>query len=130
MALAGYDIQVTTVRFPDPTAAKTVAVFKAPAVGATIRSAYAISDATVDNTVGTNAFTLTLLDGGQTGVGTAEVGAFGTGATDWVALTQQAATMTQYGLDGGDWLMAKYDEVGTIAPGNLLVCVHWTAGGS
>lgn len=129
MSIAGYNTKITTVRFPDPAAAsKTVPLFKAPAVGATVIRAYAIPTATFDAD-GSNHYTVTLRDGGQAGTGTTNMGGAGGASVDWTALTQKELTLAQNSVDGGDWIHAHYAETGTVAPGDIIVCVEWTAGG-
>lgn len=127
--IAGYNTNISTARFPDFAGDGKVPLFKAPAVGATIIRAYAIPDATFDAD-GSNHYAVKLLDGGQTGVGTTEMAAAGGASVDWTAFTEKALAVSQAGVDGGDWVIVQYDEAGTVAPGNLVVCVEWAAGGS
>lgn len=129
MSLSGYDVQVTSIAFADQAGDGIFAVLKAPAVGATVVAAYAIASATFDAD-GSNHYVVSLLDGGADGTGTTSMGSVGGASVDWTAQTAKALTLTQTGVDGGDWILAKYDETGTVAPGNVVVCVHWTAGGS
>ena len=129
MTIAGYNINVSTVSFPDQAGADVIPMFKAPAVGATILAAYFISDATFDAD-GSNHYTVSILDGGATGTGTTSMGSFGGASVDTTADTENVITMTSDPVDGGDWIHAHYTETGTVAPGNIYVCVHWTAGGT
>lgn len=129
MSLAGYDTQVTTITFADQTADRTFNLFKAPAVGATIRAAYAASTVAFDAD-GSNHFAISLIDGGADGTGTASIATVGGASVDWAANTAKALTISADGLDGGDWVNVLYNEEGTVAPGTVTVCVHWTAGGS
>lgn len=127
--IAGYNTNISTVRFPDFAGDGKVPLFKAPAVGATIIRAYAIPDATFDAD-GSNHYAVKLLDGGQDGVGTDVMASVGGASVDWTALTAKPLAVTQASVDGGDWIVVHYDETGTVAPGNLVVCVEWAAGGS
>lgn len=129
MSIAGYNINVTTVIFEDKAGDATMALFKAPAVGATILAAYINPSATFDAD-GSNHYTVSLLDGGADGTGTTSMGSYGGASVDYVANTGYTMTITQDAVDGGDWILVKYDEAGTVAPGNITVCVHWTAGGT
>ena len=129
MSLAGYDTQVTSLAFADQAGDGTFAAFKAPAVGATIIAAYFVPSATFDADAN-NHYTVSLLDGGATGIGTTSMGSYGGASVDYVAATACTLTLTQDAVDGGDWVMVKYDETGTVAPGNIVVCIHWVAGGT
>ena len=129
MTIAGYNTKTFTVSFPDQTAADIIPGFKAPSVGATILNAYFISDATFDAD-GSNHYTVSVTDGGADGTGTTDIGAFGGASVDTVADTENVITMTTDSVDGGDWIMISYDETGTVAPGNITVCIEWTAGGT
>lgn len=126
--IAGYNTKITSVRFPDFAGDGKVPLFKAPAVGATVLRAYAIPDAAFDAD-GSNHYTVRLLDGGQAGVGTDVMAAAGGASVDWTAFTEKALALSAPSVDGGDWVIVQYDEQGTVAPGNLVVCVEWTAGG-
>lgn len=129
MSLAGYDVQVTSFMFADQTADRLFGVLKAPAVGATIKAAYLLPTASF-NADANNHYTVTIMDGGADGTGTVSMGSFGGASVDTTANTAEAFTMTSYSVDGGDWINVNYDETGTVAPGNITVCIHWTAGGS
>lgn len=129
MTIAGYNINVTSLRFPDQAGAQAFALFKAPAVGATILAAYAVPSETFDAD-GSNHFTVSLLDGGAAGTGTTSMGAAGGASVDWTEDTAKALTITQDSVDGGDWVRVAYAETGTVAPGDITICVHWTAGGT
>lgn len=129
MTIAGFNTKITLIKFPDLTTDGIVAGFKAPAVGATILRAYFIADATF-NADGSNYFSVSITDGGATGVGTTDIGVWGGASADTVALTENAIVMTTDSVDGSDWIMISYDETGTVAPGNITVCIEWTAGGT
>lgn len=128
MSIAGYNHQVTTINFADQAGDETFAVFQAPFGGATIKSAAAIAtEATTASTA--NYFSLTLIDGGAAGTATTTIGTAG-GTVGWAADTDQAFTVNTSldELDAGDWLMVKYDETGTVAPGEITVVVEWVHG--
>ena len=129
MTVSGYNTKIFTTTFPDQAGADVIPGFKAPAVGATILSAYCISDATFDAD-GSNHYTVSIIDGGATGVGTTSMGSFGGASVDTVADTQNTITMTTDSVDGGDWIHVSYAETGTVAPGNITVVIEWTAGGT
>lgn len=129
MSIAGYNTQVIQRSFVDQTADEILHIMKAPFGGMTVQAAYAIADATFDAD-GSNHFTVSLIDGGASGTGTTSMGSVGGASVDWTADTAKALTMTQTGLDEGDWLSVQYDETGTVAPGELTIVVHWTQGGT
>lgn len=130
MGLAGYNQHIATVVFADPAAASgKFPIMKAPAVGMTIIRAFAIHSATFDAD-GSNHFTVGLLDGGAAGTGTTSMGSVGGASVDTTAYTAREITLTQTGLDGGDWLLASYAETGAVAPGTTTIVVEWTPGGS
>lgn len=129
MSLAGYDVHVVSVQFADQAGDEVFAAFKAPAVGATIIGAWVVASETFDAD-GINYYTVSLLDGGATGTGTTSMGSVGGASVDFTADTAAALTITQDAVDGGDWVMVKYDETGTVAPGDITVCIHWVAGGT
>lgn len=129
MSIAGFNTKFTTIDFDDPAGDLTIAAFRAPAVGATILGAWIVPSATFDAD-GSNHYAVQLLDGGAAGTGTTVMGSVGGASVDHTANTAEALTMTQDAVDGGDWVMIKYDEAGTVAPGHVSVCIEWTAGGS
>lgn len=129
MSIAGYNTNITTVVFPDQAGADVIPGFRAPAVGATILRAVAIADATFDAD-GSNHFTVSLIDGGADGTGTDAMAAAGGASVDWTADTEKELTITAASVDGSDWVHVSYAETGTVAPGNVTVCIEWTAGGS
>lgn len=129
MSIAGYNTNITCVTFPDQAGADVIPGFRAPAVGATILRAVAIADATFDAD-GSNHFTVSLYDGGATGTGTTSMGSAGGASVDWTADTEKELTLTQDSVDGDDWVHVHYTETGTVAPGNITVCIEWTAGGT
>ena len=129
MTISGYNTKINLISFPDQTTADVIVGFKAPEVGATILRAYFISDATFDADA-SNHYTVSLIDGGATGTGTTSMGSFGGASIDTVADTQNVIAMTTYSVDGSDWIHVSYAETGTVAPGNITVCIEWTAGGT
>lgn len=130
MSIAGYNTKITSITIPDPAGDATIPVFKAPAVGATILNAYASMSAAIAAN-GSNLVTCSLIDGGQDGSGTTQIAVRTGGASvGWDALELHALTVSADSLDGGDQLLFKYDETGTVAPGYVTVVVEWTAGGT
>ena len=129
MTIAGFNTKVTTVIVPDPAGDATILLFKAPEVGATILNAYAACSTAIASHA-TNIITGSLLDGGADATGTTSMAAFGGANTAWAANEANAMTVTQDSVDGGDNVLFKYDEGGTVAPGYFVVTVEWTAGGS
>ena len=129
MTIAGYNTHFTTVSFPDQAGADVIPGFRAPAVGATILRAVIIPDATFDAD-GSNHYTVTLIDGGATGIGTDVLATVGGASVDYVADTEKEMTISSDSVDGSDWIHVSYAETGTVAPGNITVCIEWTAGGT
>ena len=129
MTIAGYNTKITTLWFPDQTTADMSPGFRAPAVGATILRAVIIPDATFDADA-SNHYTVTLVDGGATGTGTTTIATVGGASVDFVADTEAEMTISTDSVDGSDWVHVKYIETGTVAPGNITVCIEWTAGGT
>lgn len=128
MSIAGYNTHITTITFPDQAGDDVIPGFRAPAVGATILRAVMIPDATFDADA-SNYYTVSILDGGADGTGTTSMGSVGGASVDFTADTEAELTMTSDAVDGDDWIHVKYDETGTVAPGNITVCIEWTAGG-
>ena len=129
MTIAGYNTHFTTVSFPDQAGADVIHGFRAPAVGATILRAVIIPDATFDADA-SNHYTVTLIDGGATGIGTDVLATVGGASVDYVADTEKEMTISSASVDGSDWIHVSYAETGTVAPGNITVCIEWTAGGT
>lgn len=128
----GYDHVATVQRtISDPGADGTFPIFRVPSriAKAEIIAAWAAIDTAISG-AGT-IVQLTLLDGGASGTlaaGTlsAALGASGTG--DWSANVPRSFTISEGTLDGGDYVLLKYDESGTIAPKNIYVEIHWVSG--
>lgn len=81
----------------------------------------------------TNFVKLTLQDGGADGTGTAAVGAeltnLATGSNGaWTAADPKDFGVSEALLDEGDRLMLKYDEGGTVAPGDIRVSGWFVVG--
>lgn len=129
MSIAGYNTQIFTTTFVDQAGADVIPGFRAPAVGATILRAVAIADATFDAD-GSNHFTVSIIDGGADGTGTTSMGSAGGASVDWTADTEKELTLTSDSVDGDDWIHIQYAETGTVAPGNITVCIEWTHGGT
>lgn len=126
----GSQRQVAAVGFSDPTADKYIPILRAPADsvltieggGAATITAVAASTA--------NYVTLTLLNGGAKGTAvTALSDAIG-GTAGWAANTDKDFTVVDGSgkLAAGEWLVAKYDEEGTVAPGTFVVSVEYVCG--
>lgn len=128
MSISGYNTKIFTTTFPDQAGDDVIPGFRAPAVGATILRAVIIPDATFDAD-GSNHYTVSLIDGGADGTGTTAMASVGGASVDFTADTEAEMTITNDSVDGSDWIHVKYDETGTVAPGNITVCVEWTAGG-
>lgn len=95
----------------DPTADEVYPLFVAP-MACEIKSAYAI----VVNDVAANTadyFSLSLLNGGTAGSGTAVLAAAIGGTPGWTGLLPVAFTMAQGTLAAGELVTLKYDEEGT-----------------
>jgi hypothetical protein len=129
MTVAGYNTKHTSVVINDPAADLTVPVLIAPAVGLTILNAYVACSTAVDAD-GSNHIALSLLDGGADGTGTTALATFGGASVDYGAGELNAMTVAVDAVDGGDHIMLKYDETGTVAPGRVTLVIEWTAGGS
>lgn len=130
----GYDNVKTIgpVVIADLTADGTVPIYRFPSrfTKVEILSAWAMCDTAISGT-GT-VIQLTLYDGGtaQTptvaGTVSSALGAAGTG--DWTAKVARDFTISEGTMDGGDYLLLKYDETGTVAPLNILVQVDYVVG--
>lgn len=130
MSIAGYNRKVTSICIPDPAGDITVLVMRAPFGGMRIHNAYASCSAAVTADA-TNKITMSLLDGGAAGAGTTEMATrVGGASVGWAANEGHALTISQAELDEGDHLLFKYDESGTVAPGDVTLTVEWTQGGT
>lgn len=129
MTVSGYNTHITTRMFGDQAGDATFLMFRAPAVGATILRGGFVPSATFDAD-GSNYYTISILDGGPDGTGTTALGSYGGASVDYMANTAVSFTFTSDSVDGNDYVMVKYDETGTVAPGNITVWLEWTAGGT
>ena len=126
-----YDDQKTvTVCVSDPTADKSLQIWRVPAAVTKIEilEAWCVTDTT--KAAGTqHGIMVSLLDGGAAGTGTDALtnvlGGTDAGGTfpAWTAVTPQSWTMSEGTLDAGDYVVFKYDEsvLGTLAPLNFVV---------
>lgn len=128
----GYDnVKTVTICIADPTKDNTYKVMRVPSrnTKAEILAAWAEIDTTVTQGAGTGV-ALVLSDYGA--AGTAEAGTvastLGGTAVTWTANVPKTFTISEGTMDGGDWLVLKYDEEGTIAPLNITVGVEWVNG--
>lgn len=116
-----------SITVTDPAADARVTVFEVPAGLGQVQVVSAIAECSA--TVAehdTNFVKLTLQDGGADGTGTTAVGAeltnLATGSNGaWTTATPKDFTVSEVLLDEGDRLMLKYDEGGTVAPGDIRV---------
>jgi len=95
----------------------------------TIEAVYVCPDTTVAAST-TAYYDIQLLDGGLIGTGTGTISSVIGGTVGWVANTQKAGEMVAGSskLDAGDWLVAKYAETGSVAPGRICVAVEYVVG--
>lgn len=129
----GFDaVRTDTFYVADPQADGTLMLWKAPsrATKIEILEAWAALDTTISSGVGT-AVTLRLYDYGAAGTAvggtiTAVLGAAGTG--DWTANVPRDFTVSDGTMDGGDYLAVVYEEVGTVAPKNIVIGIAWING--
>jgi hypothetical protein len=128
MSIAGYNSTFTTINIPDPAGDATLLALKAPSVGATILNAW-VSLSTAVDADGSNHILCSLLDGGAAGAGTTSMGSFGGASVDYAAHQANAMTLTQDSVDGGDHILFRYDETGTVAPGYVTLVLEWSHGG-
>lgn len=120
-----------TLTLSDPGGDLTVPVLEVPVDGGSYRIAgarvYLTKAITSDPT---NSVAVSLLDGGALGNGTTEIGAVVGGAsTAWAVGSPKEFTITDgHKLEPGDRLMVKYDEGGTVAPGDVVIQVDLITG--
>ena len=129
MSIAGYNWQCVTATVADPAADETNFLLIAPLGGIRIQEAYAVTESAITSDA-TNHVTVSLLDGGTDGTGTDSMGSYGGADTAWAANDANALTMTASELDEDAILLWKYDENGTVAPGNVTIHVWYSQGGS
>ncbi len=125
--LAGYNSHIVTVNSPT-SADYTIPVFRAPFGGATIKGAWAVASTTLAGSTA-DYFDVKLLNGGTVGTATTAVGTVG-GTAGWPAQTAKAFSFNTDldELTEGQYLMAKYDETGTVAVADVTVIVEWVHG--
>jgi len=122
--------KVLSVTIYDPGQDSRIPLFKVPAGHEyTVEAAYASTDRAV-TAHATNKFTLTLQNGGSAQAGTTAISDAIGGDGGWAANTPVAFAITSGSgdLTAGQWLMVKYDEGGTIAPGEITVVVEYVDG--
>ena len=125
--VAGYDHNVTVLN-SSTSADYTIPAFRAPYGGATLKAVYAMASTTL-NASTADFFNITLLNGGTVGTATAAIGTVG-GTAGWTAATAKEFTLNTSAdeLASGEYLMAKYDETGTVAVADVTVIVEWVHG--
>lgn len=128
--LAGhYSWQCVRSTVADPAGDETNALLIAPPGGIRIQKAYAVCEAAIAAHAD-NHITFSLIDGGEDATETDVMGTVGGANKAYAANMPVALTMTQTELDEGSVLLWKYDEAGTVAPGNVSIIVFYTMGGS
>lgn len=97
----------------DPAADNVLPLFRAPKACKIVGARATVADDVAASTA--NYFSLTLVDGGADGAGTAEFSDAIGGTPGWTGLTPKsfAITGSQHRLDAGDVVQLKYDEEGT-----------------
>ncbi len=125
--LSGYNKNIVTVNSPT-SADYTIPVLRAPFGGATITGAWGVSSTTLAGSTA-DYFNVTLLNGGTVGTATSAIGTAG-GTTGWTAQTAKAFSLNDSAdeLTEGQYLMAKYDETGTVAVADVTIIVEWVHG--
>ena len=127
MSIAGIH-NITSVTFTDQAGDGVVGIMRAPWGGATVKAAYAFPELTISASTA-NFYDLVLQNGGTTGTSTTAIGTAG-GTAGVTAITQAAFTLNTSAdeLASGEWLKVVYDETGTVAPGEITICVEWVNG--
>ena len=125
--IAGYNKNITVLN-SSTSADLTLPALRAPFGGATITGVWAVSSTTHAADTA-DYFSITLINGGTVGTATAAIGTAG-GTAGWVAATAKAFTLNTAAdeLTEGQYLMAKYDETGTVAVADVTVIVEWVHG--
>lgn len=122
---------VSAVVFTDPAADKYIPILRAPVdAHITIESAYICPDTTVSAST-TNYYELTLMNGGAAGTAQDAISdVVGNQAVAWTANTPKAMTIVDGSgkLTDAQWLVAKYNEEGTVGPGRITVVVEYVLG--
>jgi hypothetical protein len=117
-----------SVVITDPGADKSVPVLRADE-NITIEAAYVCADTTVGASTA-DYYAVNLLNGGVAGTETTNIGGTVGGVAGWVANTPKSLAITAGSgkLTTGQWLVAKYNEEGTVAPGRITVVVEYVRG--
>ncbi len=125
--ISGYNKNIVTVNSPT-SADYTIPLLRAPFGGATIIDVWGMSSTTLAASTA-DFFNVTLLNGGTVGTATAAIGTAG-GTAGWVAQTAQEFSLNASAdeLTEGQYLMAKYDETGTVAVADVTLIVEWVHG--
>jgi len=129
----GYKPQNQTISFADPTLDARVPLAYAPADGGglSVVAARAMVPALAQGDTNVISFQLvkgSTVAGAATAV-TAPLHNGNTGGAAWVANTPREFTMIAgVSLDPGEWLVAVYDETGTVAPTNGFINIDTVAG--
>ena len=79
---------------------------------------------------GTNYFAINLLNGGTAGTAATNIGGTAGGTGGWTANTAKEITVTSGlgDLAAGEWLVANYNENGTVAPGVIAAVIEYVDG--
>jgi hypothetical protein len=125
--IAGYNKNITVLNSPT-SADWTLPALRVPFGGVTITGAWAFASTTL-NASTSDYFNITLINGGTVGTATAAIGTAG-GTAGWTAATAKAFSLNADAdeLTEGQYLMAKYDETGTVAVADVTVIVEWVHG--
>lgn len=121
---------VLPVNITDPGADKRIHLFRVPDdENYTIERFDVVADTTVAAD-GTNYWQLSLENGGTAGTAQTVIGGTVGGTAGWTANTPKAGTITAGSgkLTAGQWLVANYDENGTVAPGRFTISVELRRG--
>ena len=127
MSIAGLH-NITSVTFTDQAGDGVVGILRAPWGGATIKAVYAFPELTISASTA-NFYDLILQNGGAVGTSTTAIGTAG-GTAGLTAITAETFTLNTSAdeLASGEWLKVVYDETGTVAPGEITICVEWVNG--
>jgi hypothetical protein len=68
--------------------------------------------------------TVSILDGGAAGTGTGAMAARGGSGIAWVDATAYTMTITEGTINKGDWIVARWDETGTVSVADLQIAIH------
>lgn len=125
----GYDnVHSMTVYIGDPGAdVAVIGLLRAPKGGITITNMEAVSGVAL--TAGAGTMTeLTVYNGGTSGTATTVIGtALGGTAITWTAGLPKAFSLGDGTMSEGQYLWAKYDEEGTVAP-KLSIFIEYRIG--